>query len=291
MKATVSLLVTDLDNTLYDWVAMWHKSFSAMLDILIAKSGVPRHDLESEIKTIFQRYGTSEYAFVIEEIPSLKIKHKNEDLTIVYQDAIAAYRTARESSLRLYPGVIETLKAVKKNGCIIVAYTESMEFYTRTRIKSLGLDGLIDYVYSPPDHDKPESIASRHKNGLYKLQHTIQRFTPFGEYKPNPEILLKIISDDGIHASRENTIYVGDNIMKDVKMAQDAKVIDVHAKYGVAAHTEEYNVLRRVTHWTQEDVDREKTYLAGDIIVPTYVIESSLSQLLNYFDFIQHKRF
>jgi len=290
LNRQISLIVTDFDNTLYDWVVMWYEAFSAMMDQLIAKSGVPRQTLETELQTVFQRHGTSEYAFVIEELPSLRSKHPNEDLTVVYQDAIKAYRIARQSSLRLYPGVSETLEKLKNIGCMIVAFTESMEFYTMPRLKKLGLDGVLDYVYSPPDHAKPLDFARQYDDDWYRLQHTVQRFIPAEARKPNPDILLSIIGDDGIHATKEHTIYVGDSLMKDVKMAQDAGVIDVHAKYGTAVHTKAYDVLRRVTHWTKEDVEREKMILAGGKVTPTFVMERSFEELLSFFDFIPHER-
>src|SRR3954451_13228899 len=40
------LLVADLDNTVWDWFAAWHASFSAMLDHLIEISGVPAEVLD-----------------------------------------------------------------------------------------------------------------------------------------------------------------------------------------------------------------------------------------------------
>ncbi len=286
----VSLVVTDLDNTLYDWVDMWYRPFSAMLDQLVAKSGLPQDTLEAEIQTVFQEHGTSEYAFVIQELPSLISKHPGEDLAVVYQEAIRAYRIARQSSLRLYPGVLDTLRKLKDIGCLVVAFTESMEFYTMTRVKKLGLDGMLDYVYSPPDHSKPTNLTRLYDDEHYRLQYTIHRFIPAGERKPNPKILLDIIGDEGIGTTRERTVYVGDSLMKDISMAQDADVIDVYAKYGSAQDTEAYQLLRRVTHWSKDDVEREKRILAGRTIVPTFVLEQSFDQLLNLFDFGPHSR-
>jgi phosphoglycolate phosphatase-like HAD superfamily hydrolase len=44
--------------------------------------------------------------------------------------------------------------------------------------------------------------------------------------KPNPGILLSIIADLG--GTVGEVVYVGDNILKDVYMAQQAGVTDVH---------------------------------------------------------------
>ncbi len=77
--------------------------------------------------------------------------------------------------------------------------------------------------------------------------------------------------------------------MKDIKMAQIAGITDVYAKYGVATNTDAYEVLRRVTHWTKEDVEREKKILAEGAVYPNYTLENSISELFNYFEFIPHK--
>jgi hypothetical protein len=51
---------------------------------------------------------------------------------------------------------------------------------------------------------------------------------------------------------------VGDSPTKDVAMAQDVGISDVYARYGRAQHTEAYDLLREVTHWSDADVEREK---------------------------------
>jgi hypothetical protein len=55
-------------------VEVWYQCFSAMLDSLIAISGIEREKLISEIKKVQERHGTAEYAFLIEEVPSLRRK-------------------------------------------------------------------------------------------------------------------------------------------------------------------------------------------------------------------------
>ena len=67
-----TVLITDLDNTLFDWFEMWHNSFMAMLDQIAKISGISTEALKPEIKKVHQRHGTSEYAFLIEELAPLK---------------------------------------------------------------------------------------------------------------------------------------------------------------------------------------------------------------------------
>jgi len=42
---------------------------------------------------------------------------------------------------------------LKEKGIKIAAFTESYVFFTKYRLKHLGLDGFIDCIYSPKDYD------------------------------------------------------------------------------------------------------------------------------------------
>ena len=109
----------------------------------------------------------------------------------------------------------------------------------------------------------------------------MHRHTPAGELKPNPAILLDIIHEVG--GSTETSIYVGDSLIKDVLMAQEAGVMDVHARYGTAHTREEYELLRSVTHWTAEQVERERA-ASNRMVQPTFVLERSFQEILDLFE-------
>lgn len=282
----LSVLITDLDNTLFDWVEIWYRPFKAMLDRLAADSLISHEVLERDFKEVHQRHGTSEYAFAIEELRSLNAKHPGENLTERYEAAIDAYRSCRRQVLQLYPGVADALLSLKSYGCLIIAYTESTEFYTKYRIKNLGLDSLLDYLYSPPDHELPEGLSReqvRHYPAEhYKFEHVVQMHTPPGELKPNPRILRDIIKNVG--ANDAETVYVGDSLMKDIAMAKAAGVTDVWAKYGVAQNRPAYELLRKVTHWSPASVEREKILTEADL-QPSFILKHSFAEILELFEF------
>jgi FMN phosphatase YigB (HAD superfamily) len=287
-RPKISVVITDLDNTLFDWVEIWGASFTALVDRLAADSGIPRDTLLDEIKVVHQRHHTSEYAFLIEELPSLQAKHPGEDIAEIYAEAIHAYRSARKKVERLYPGVLTSLKALKESGVRIVGYTESMAFYASRRVRVMGLDGALDYLYSPPDHDLPANLTPeqirRFPADVYKFSVTQHRHTPRGELKPNPDILLKIIEEVG--AKPEQCIYVGDNLMKDIAMANDVGIAGLHAAYGQAQHRDVYDLLRRVTHWSAEDVERERSIMARGTVTPKYTLFAGFSEMLALFEFV-----
>lgn len=149
-------------------------------------------------------------------------------------------------------------------------------------MRKLGLDRLLDFLFSPPDHLVPENIKRLYPPESYELRRTINDHTPKGELKPNPKILQEILAKVG--AAKSEVIYVGDSLMKDVVMAKDSGVTDVWAKYGAADKRQEYELLRRVTHWTDETVAREKS-LKHEDVKPTFILEDSFGEILQLFEF------
>lgn len=177
-------LITDFDNTLYDWFHMWHQSFSAMLTEIKRISGLTDDILLPEIREIHQQNRTSEYAFLVENLPCLRAAYPDQNLQLVFDDAIHAYRSARKANLRLYDGVRETLTELRAANVLIVLFTDSLAFYTIDRIKRLGLDELVDFVFSPPDHAIPETVTSHEQRARYQLVHAQNHHIPDRVVKP-----------------------------------------------------------------------------------------------------------
>lgn len=287
MQSIKCALITDLDNTLFDWVELWVNCFSAMLDSVVEISDIAKEQLIPEIAAVHQKHGTSEYSFLIEEVPSLKVVLLGRPATEVFAEAIKAYRVQRRKHLALYPTVAEALLQIKGRGTSIIGYTESMGFYSNYRIRRLGLDGVLDYVFCPEDHELPEGLSAedlrRYPAEHYQLKYTQQHFVPKGSKKPDTTVLTAILTD--LRLEKARCVYVGDNLMKDVAMALDCGVEDVWAKYGQAHKRPEYKLLQDVTHWTPEEVEREQKIREREHVIPTHTLESAFSEILQLFNF------
>lgn len=291
MGERISVLITDLDNTLWDWVAIWHASFSSLIDVLVQQGGLDRETLLDEAREIHQLHRTSEYALLLHELPSLT-SLEDRDAAPLREAAIRASQGAREAVLALYPNVSESLEQIKAAGSLIVAYTESMAFQTKQRVRKLELDGVIDYLYSSEDHDFPEEMppeaVRRYPDEHYELTRTEHRHVEKGVIKPSPKLLRQIMED--VDAKDSETAYVGDSKMKDISMAQQAGARDVWAAYGTAHDREEYELLRRVTHWSEEDVEREKALAKEGEVTPTHTLGNSFTEILDLFTFVPWER-
>jgi FMN phosphatase YigB (HAD superfamily) len=292
-RPRIKALVTDLDDTLWNWFETWYAAFTALMDGVCRISGLSMEQLIPEVKDVHELHRTTEYTFLLQEIPSLTRLHAKEEIRDIYKEAIEAARKARENTLRTYPGVLETLDAVRDAGALVVAYTESQAYWTARRLKRTNLDRTINYLYSAPDHDMPEGLDLQEFRSMpteyYQLRVTKHRHTPRGVIKPSPEVLKSILSEIGVSPSE--AAYVGDDHLKDIVMAQQSGVLDILASH--ERNDEEYELLRRVTWWRLEDVEKQRRLLESlrisgkSHIRPTLEI-ASFVELLTKLEFVPY---
>lgn len=285
----VNTLILDLDNTIFDWFAVWYATFEPIYSEIISVTGAPVEEVEKQIREVHQLRRTSEYTFLLEELQLLEPYRKSGDIREKFKVALEKSREGRDRALRLYPSVFQSLWDIKSKGTKIVAYTESMEFYSAYRLKRFGLDGVIDLVFSPQDHVIPAGVSlekmRRQPDEFYGLQVTETRHTPPGELKPNARVLIDIITSVG--ASIDTCAYIGDSLFKDVAMARDVRVFDLHAKYGESQRRPEYELLKRVSHWTEKDVLREAEITKnGHNFEPSAVLKECFGEIFMYCDFV-----
>lgn len=287
----ISAVIFDVDNTLYDFTAFYRPAFEALLEKISDKSGIDQEDLKKEFRAIHQREGTSEFVFSIQDLPSLQKLHPGEDIAEIYADAIHAFRKARKQNLKLYDGVKETLEKLKDSGTRIIAYTESPGYHAMSRLKKLGLDGIIDRVYSMPDHEMPQGVKLEdlrlYDKSNYAFAKTEMRHTTPGVLKPNPETLEGIVAELNIDA--DEILYVGDHLMKDVSMAKAMGLHAAHAAYGSYMGDNNYELLKQLTFWTDEMIEKEKQYHDRPQIAPDTTLSKSMSELFTHFDFVAYQ--
>jgi FMN phosphatase YigB (HAD superfamily) len=211
-RPMVRVIITDLDDTLYDWVAMWHAQFTAQLNVVLRETGIDRGTILRDWKKVHEKHGTSEYVFAVEELPSLRNLGK-EQIKAISDRAFGAGQKARKEALKLFPEVLQTLVYLKEKECMIVGFTESKSYYAGQRIRALGLDGIMKYLYSS-EHTEMTATAHRRLGqppyNEYEMKKTEVRHTPRGIVKPNPKILQTILKDLG--ADPKETLYVGDKL-------------------------------------------------------------------------------
>lgn len=280
------LLVCDLDNTLYDWVSYFVPSFYAMVDEVVRLTSCDREQLLDDFRTVHRKHHDSEHPFALLETKTIHdiFGHKcQEEIANILDSAFHAFNSRRKATLTLYPGVHEALSFLADADITLIAHTESNLFAALDRLSRLNIEKYFKKIYcrERPSvrHPKPQAaqawLSRIPSDKVIELSHH--------QRKPNPEVLLEICATENF--SPNQAAYVGDSIARDMLMAHDANVASVWAKYGVKLDSENYAKLVRVTHWTDEDVAREKA-LAVRVkdFKPDFVLENSFAEIVKFFE-------
>lgn len=256
--ACVRLVVTDLDNTLYDWVSYFVPAFYEMVTVAAPLLEVSLESLLDDLQRIHRKHGNSEHPFALLEtdavgkrFPGLSREAQAQQLN----EAFIAFNRRRKQTLKLYPNVFETLKFITDQGTDLVAYTEAPSINALHRIRFLGLTSLFSGIYAP------ESIGVNHPSIQHahslEQEHQLLHALHSNHRKPSPKVLQEIC--EYVNVSPSETLYIGDSLTRDMGMANAAGILGAWARYGTVHDPELWEKLVRVTHWTSSDVEREET--------------------------------
>lgn len=273
-RQPIKLLVTDLDNTLYDWVGYFARAFRAMIGPAAAILEIPEQQLLDELQAVHRNRGDSEHPWSLAETVSARARWpraSNAERITRLDPAFHAFNRVRKQTLRLYPGVESTLTAIHGAGVPIVGHTEASSVNAHWRIRRLGLERLFTRLYtadvgpSPAQTDIPVIPIPREI------------------HKPDPRILREVCTHFGVEPAL--ALYVGDSLTRDVAMARELGMPAAWASYGVEHDPRDWQTLTRITHWTREDVARvEATRERYKDVVPDVEL-SAFEELLDHFEF------
>lgn len=239
------ILITDLDDTLYDWLGFFIPSFYAMVDEIANITSIDKTILLAEFKERHQHYGTVEHPFVTLELPSIKSRYSgmnSKQIKEELSEAFHRFNSVRKNELTLFPTVKKTLQELYNHGVVIIGLTESTQEAGYYRLKKLGIDGLFKSVYVSTSAFKSQ-YDTNDKVHVVEIK------------KPDKDLLIKICTDEEFSLS--DVVYVGDSLTKDVYMAKMAGVTSVWANYD-KKENDYYQKLVDITSWTDQDFEREK---------------------------------
>lgn len=280
------LLVTDLDNTLYDWVTTFASAVRPMVTELSTLLQVDEDTLYTELRTVHRRHHNSEHPFAVLELESVGRAFPGAtpaQLLTRLERPLSAFNAARAASLRLYDGVAETLDALRARGVVIVGHTESIGPTARQRLRLLGIEPYFAGVYCLESALGPHPSPAWQDKGGVPLH-----IVPRDERKPNPALLRDICSSE--LARPDEAVYVGDSLTRDIWMARRAGVCAVWARYGRGYTDEDWATVVRVSHWTHDDIRREaRLRVSATGVAPDYTIEG-FGELLGIVPTIVSKR-
>lgn len=282
----VDLAVFDLDNTLYNWYASFLPAFYSMVDVAAELLHCDKELLVSQLKAVHVRHHDVEHPYALFETDIVQARVKAEGAEQVWRHldpAFHAFNKVRKSELRLFPDVRETLDELKRRGIRLVAFTDSKYFAAVGRIARLELSDVFERLYCREKSvsELPASPFEGYRaQPIYNVSATKVSELPASETKPDPQVLKDIVQRERTCVTA--TAYIGDSLAKDVLMASRAGCFAIWAKYGLSKDQEMYSKLVAISHWSEEDINREQQLAqSASTVAPDFTCQSSIREILD----------
>jgi len=242
------LIVLDIDNTVFDWVTYYVTAMEALLAHVASIINCKAEDLASQSKRVFEKHGSIEYPFLIQELPAV-MDFYQDDIDLMLQEAVEpgrqAFNNAARHLLIPYDGVNETLSRIRDQWpeASIVALTDAPRYVAMWKLNKLGLLPHFHAVYGLPDPKLPTNPRTKQvkvdQEILIKhLDRQDFHFTgrirtlPDDYEKPGPKGLRTVLMDFDMEDYLDQILWVGDNLRKDVGLGRKLGVHTAWAEYG-----------------------------------------------------------
>ncbi|MFN3912983.1 HAD family hydrolase [Hyphomonas sp.] len=274
-------VIFDLDNTLYNWVDTIVPAIEVMVKEASLVTGFAEDRIVRDLRAVNVTKGTIEHPYSLLEAACIKEYARKvgaSESRRRLDSAFYAFNKYRKSNLELYPGAIELLGSLRKMKFRIVAFTESRIEAAVDRLMRLELDREFDAIYCV--RSVGFSDASLVADKFYsRIAHANIFLLDSDVRKPDPLVLRRIVHTQGLDPLK--ALYVGDSLIRDVGMANDAGLTSVWAKYGTKHDPKNMNFLLRITHWTDDEIRQTMAFEAATLPRPRYVLEDSPLQLVS----------
>lgn len=250
------LLITDLDNTIYNFMDYFAPTFRGMVHALARTMKIDETLLIQEFREVFKKHHSIEYPFAVQELDSVKDRDI-EEIKQLIKVARGAYRRVRNKRFEPYPYVKDTLRYFQDSGVTIVAVSNAPFFQAAMRLKALKIDqyynGLLCWEgYPVPLNELTKDFHDSSSKAKYKTKVDHIWKLPKDRLKPNLEGYTSVCNFFNIE--KQHTYIVGDSISKDVFPALSLGAHGIWAKYGTDIKKKSLETVLSITNWDDKKV-------------------------------------
>lgn len=298
-KKPISLVITDIDNTIADKFDTWGVALDTAMDKLAVLYGRSREDISKDLlagvpedkKHISGPYIGKDLRSDIAHAPSLTPQTKEQALEL---EKILHEWDINKSKAVLYDGVMATINKIKTSGAKLVLYTDSRESVCIPRLAKMGITAdMIDKIYAQPDVKEGQVIRKPVKGKAQELRDGLGDKLVLLEpktHKPDPATMQRILDDMGVK-DKSAVVMVGDNIRADGTGAIACGINYAWQKGGTVisdATNRCYRAFCQDPNYkltTQEHLSQ-----MNDSNRPTEVLENGFTDLTKYYRFFNAEK-
>lgn len=283
----IKLIVTDIDNTLFDWVDYYANAIPPMLKEVESITSIPYSQLAKEASVVFSEHSI-EYPFVVQELPSV-VDFCDHDVDKMLQQVAepsrAAFKDAAAAHLIPYKKVIYTLDILSKAHpeIPIVALTDAPRYIAMWKLNKLGILHYFDAVFGLEDPILPVDKYHRVKVDSEVLMKHLRkhnfdfkgkvRILPDEYEKPGVKGFKSILVEYDIDDPQQ-VLWIGDNVTKDIALGKKLGVVTAWAKYGATHSKKTLKMLQDFAPSDNMERHSNMHQLTAETPQPDVVLES-----------------
>lgn len=259
MKKHPKLIICDLDNSQLDWFKYF--THSTKKSILLASEiiKIPYNQLCDEFKSIVDKEDNIEYPFAIQLLPSV-LNYYNNDVQRVLAEcanpARSVFKLEAYPYLKPYDNVLKTIQKIKSEypNTKLVVLTDAPLQLAVSRMHRMSILNYFDGVYGLENSKIPlikNEVAVSHDLLLKNIDKWRYGFIgkarelPNDYRKPSPNGFKNILLDFKLEQyEKSDIVYIGDNVHRDILLANDMKVTSCLAAYGLKVDPQLVETIR-----------------------------------------------
>ena len=236
-KTPVTLVVSDIDNTISDYFENWGAAWDSGIGKLAQSRGLDKEKLYKEIQKNTKGYARyHNFDDILEQTPSLSLEGKSaeERKRLEKIDAKICHDVSKQyhEGNKFYDGTLATIRKIKASGAQFVLYTDSPVSGAIARLADMKfpielLDGLVcrsdctcaktgeecGSLFKKAPMQVTGATFDTYRDQLVEKLGDKLVINPDGVWKPNPTVMQGILDRHG--ATPEQTVMVGDSIKSD----------------------------------------------------------------------------
>ena len=266
------VIITDLDNTMYNWVDFFSPSFRGMLHALNEYTGVSEELLKDQLRDLFQKNGSLEYEPVSQDFDAFA-GYDEETLKDLNRIIFGAFRKVWGAKLKLYDGALEFLDWCNSHSITVIALSNAPLSTVIRRLRNLRINHYFSALAAPNTLVQRMSVreaisndiqlplfsdkdTESNKNADYlhdALLHYRKLYALTAEeIKPSSAGYERILAD--FHNSKTLVYAIGDSLKKDLAPAYSLGIKTVWAKFGTQFEQKNLDTLLRITPWNADEI-------------------------------------
>lgn len=273
------LLITDVDNTLYDFGTYFEAGLRGLVSVTMTALGKTEQYVLETLKVVFAKHGSIEYPYALADFPEASAMTATERRELVRLTSEGFWSEAA-LALNAYPGVIDTLRHLHREGVNIVAFTDAPFHEATRRLRALSIDRYLSGVvatrwFSAQQHGTP-ALRLREIPGFVQLRRTLSLVGQLddSQRKPNPETYAQIMQVFGLTPNRVTVI--GDSPTRDLAPAASIGMQAIWARYGRRSPASEI-LLQQIVPYKLPEITA-----AQDVVAAPFPAVDSFEGLLAF---------